>query len=139
MKGEVVSEGCFFSHPWTTAAVTYHPDYGILSIAPAFQYENGNWGYPPHATIPVAAMDFLEGSYLAFVRGVPPDEIGLISAVCASGDFLGALSHLGLLYMDAGEPIRGIGAATGKRCQDLHDALSFMGYSKSSQKKGGGK
>lgn len=122
-----LSEEEFFANPWTLAAVTYNPGEGILAIAHAHKYDDGSWGYPPHAQLPIAALDHLEGSYLAFVRCVPPDEIGMIYAACCAGDFLGALGHLSLIYCDGDDSTRGVWSSTRKRCRELDRALTFDG------------
>jgi|GEM_PF-6525427 len=104
-------------------AVTYHPSHGILSIGEAFVYEDGGIGYSPEAPIPVAATDFLEGSVLLFVRGIPKKEIDPIFIACYRGDFPGALKRLATVYWCCPKAQRGIAAPTAKLAEQLHWAL----------------
>lgn len=132
-RASQLSEEEFLRNPWTTTAVTFKPGVGILAIALAHKFEDGSLGFPPHAQLPITAIDHLEGSYLAFVKGVPPDEIGMIYAACCAGDFLSALRHLAIIYCDGEPPSCGIAADTEERCRELHEALIFCGVSGNNQ------
>ena len=119
----------------STVAVTYKRSMGILCIGEAHVYEDGGLGYRPDAPFPAVAVDHLEGSVLAFIKGIPRREIDSIFLACCRGDFFGALAYLAILYRGCPESQRGIGAPSHEVSEDLHRALQFK-YPRVSKKGG---